>query len=145
MEKKQWFLMIVVIITGILLYIKSQSDQRDRELVKEVQQLYTKSESQLKNIEELKLSSAVELASASVPEMRAAISELETRLIIWKESTEIVLNQPTKHLTKEARAKFVEVKEHGTDLSKQYTTVVEEIEAIVTMVEKSSSESESEE
>ena len=81
MEKKQWFLMIVVIITGILLYIKSQSDQRDRELVKEVQQLYTKSESQLKNIEELKLSSAVDLASASVPEMRAAISELETSLM----------------------------------------------------------------
>lgn len=37
MAKKQWFLMVVALITGVLMYIKSQADQRD--LVQAVQKL----------------------------------------------------------------------------------------------------------
>lgn len=129
MTNKHWFLLIVVLITGVLMYVKSQSDQSDRELVKEVQQLYDKSEGQLIRIEEIKLGSVSDLTSPSIAEMRVVISEVETSLIVWKENTSIALGQPTNHLNKESRAKLIALKKQGNDLNKQYVSIVEQIEA----------------
>ncbi len=128
MAKKQWFLMIVALITGVLMYFKSQADQRDRDLVQAVQKLYDKAENQLIKIEELKLGAAGDFVSPSAAEMRVVISELETSLIVWQENAGSALRQPTKSLTKEMRAKFTELQEQGNDLNKQYMTIVEQME-----------------
>ncbi len=135
MTNKHWFLLIVVLITGVLMYIKSQSDQQNRELVKTLKQLYDQSEGQLKRIAELKMDSGSDPSSISAVEMRATLSELETSFIIWQENTATLLKQTDRHIKKEDRTKLVELKEKGDDLNKQYMVVLDQVAAMVTIEE----------
>jgi len=140
MKNKHWFVLIVVLIAGVLMYLKSQSDQQNRDLLKTVTQLYNQSEGQLKRISELKIDTGSDVSSLSAAEVRATLSELETSFIIWQENTAMILRQVDKQIKKDDRVKLLELKEQGDDLHKQYLAVLEQVAEIAQIEEEELSE-----